>query len=347
MRKRPGVLWKRAQAAKRTWEASRPLGSHVRRTERKLDRLAAGSENVLVGPFMGELGFELLYWIPFLNWAAERHPGLAERMHVVSRGGTGSWYAHLSHSYADVFERVATEDFQDLRGERQKQVELTDFEEEVIARAATQLGLPSYVNLHPAYMYRGMMALARQGAVTRFNDIARYRRFELPDLGPLAGVLPEDYVAVKFYFNNSFRDEGPSRRFIQSVLDRLSGETRVVLLNTGIQVDDHWDFHVEAGERVVNLQPYMTPETNLHIQTIAVSRARAFVGTYGGLSYLAPFFGIPSLSVYSHGDQFIGHHRDLANGAFADPGLGDYLSVDMSQMGLLEMLAGAEAAWRT
>jgi hypothetical protein len=347
LRKRQGRLAKKARYAKRLWETSRPPAAHIRRTRRRLDRLVSnGSEPELVGPWMGELGFELLYWIPFLNWAAERHPGLSQRMHVVSRGGAGAWYSHLSRSYADVFEEFAVEDFQRLRGDRQKQVDLTDFEEEVIARSAARLGLRSFVNLHPAVMYKGMLALARQGAISRFNDMASYRRFEPPEPGPLEGVLPDDFVAVKFYFNNSFPDDASARSFIESVLARLSAETRIVLLNTGIQVDDHWDFGAEAGERVIDLRPFMTAEANLHLQTIAVSRARAFIGTYGGLSYLAPFFGIPSVSVYSRPDQFIPHHRDLAYGAFAEPGLGDYVALDLNQVGLLELIAGPEAAWR-
>ena len=30
----------------------------------------ARSEPILVGPWLGEVGFELLYWIPFLRWFA-------------------------------------------------------------------------------------------------------------------------------------------------------------------------------------------------------------------------------------------------------------------------------------
>ncbi len=36
----------------------------------------------------------------------------------------------------------------------------------------------------------------------------------------------------------------------------------------------------------------MTPERNLAVQTAVIARARAFVGTYGGYSYLAPFCGV-------------------------------------------------------
>jgi hypothetical protein len=41
------------------------------------------------------------------------------------------------------------------------------------------------------------------------------------------------------------------------------------------------------------------PQENLRIQTEIISQAKAFVGNYGGFSYLAPFLGVPSYSCYS------------------------------------------------
>ncbi len=39
---------------------------------------AAGGRAV-IGPWLGEVGFEVLYWIPFLHWLFERH-GLGPAM---------------------------------------------------------------------------------------------------------------------------------------------------------------------------------------------------------------------------------------------------------------------------
>ena len=43
----------------------------------------------------------------------------------------------------------------------------------------------------------------------------------------------------------------------------------------------------------------MHPRENLHVQSAIVAGASAFVGTYGGFSYLAPFLGVPSTAYYS------------------------------------------------
>ncbi|MGE3404890.1 MAG: hypothetical protein AB7K63_20055, partial [Vicinamibacterales bacterium] len=43
------------------------------RIERELDALARHRGPIVAGPWLGEVGFELLYWVPFLAWFAERY----------------------------------------------------------------------------------------------------------------------------------------------------------------------------------------------------------------------------------------------------------------------------------
>ena len=65
----------------------------------------------MAGPWIGEVGFELLYWIPFLAWFTERFEVPRERLVVLSRGGTRDWYAHVASRYYDVFTQVGIGDF--------------------------------------------------------------------------------------------------------------------------------------------------------------------------------------------------------------------------------------------
>src|SRR5262245_25016891 len=39
-----------------------------RRVRKQLDRIASSGRPIFVGPWSGEVGFELLYWIPFVEW---------------------------------------------------------------------------------------------------------------------------------------------------------------------------------------------------------------------------------------------------------------------------------------
>ena len=68
-------------------------------------RIARSRLPVIVGPWTGEVGFELLYWIPFLQWVRETFPIDPARLIVVSRGGVASWYGHVASDYEDIFTR--------------------------------------------------------------------------------------------------------------------------------------------------------------------------------------------------------------------------------------------------
>ena len=43
----------------------------------------------------------------------------------------------------------------------------------------------------------------------------------------------------------------------------------------------------------------ITPTNNLTLQSQIINRAEAFVGTYGGLSYLGPYDQVPTKTFYS------------------------------------------------
>jgi hypothetical protein len=85
----------------------------------------------------------------------------------------------------------------------------------------------------------------------------------------------------------------------------------VVLLNTGLRPDEHEDLDV-PGSGVYRVDRLMMLEQNLEIQTEIISHARAFVGTYGGLAYVGPFYGVPSISFYSTESELVPVHLDVS-----------------------------------
>ena len=42
----------------------------------------------------------------------------------------------------------------------------------------------------------------------------------------------------------------------------------------------------------------MSPRNNLGEQVALIARSRYFLGTCGGLAWLAPFLGVPTVAVY-------------------------------------------------
>ena len=111
--------------------------------------------------------------------------------------------------------------------------------------------------------------------------------------------LPEEFTAVRFYFRDSFPDTPENRELVHDVVERLAERRPVVLLNTGVVVDEHLDAEPPASERILRPLAGIEAARNLAAQSAVVARAKLFVGTYGGLAHLAPFYGVPTLGFAS------------------------------------------------
>lgn len=294
--------------------------------DRELSEALAGDGPVIVGPWLSELGFEVLYWIPFLNWLHERFELPRERMVVISRGGVGAWYAHLADRYIDLFDAMSPADFRRLSEARwasgggQKQLEYGRFDRQAIdAVGLTGHRRPVGV-LHPSVMYRLFARYWRERTpIGEVLERTRHIRLFSASAPQVAARLPErDYVAVKFYFSPSLPDETENRRVATELVRRLADRLPVVLLNTGLQVDDHRELAVEdevASGRVVPILDGVGPAQNLAAQSVAINGAKAFFGTYGGLSYVAPAYGVESFAFHSAPDKFVRAHVDFARRA--------------------------------
>lgn len=301
------------------------------RIDRELAGIAAGNRTIVAGPWLGEVGFELLYWVPFLAWFAERFRVDPRRLFVVSRGGTASWYAPFASRYHDVLEDISPEEYQARHQARvseigeQKQIRATAFEQDLIARAAAAAGTRDVHVLHPATMYR-LLRPFWWGHVDEswVRAHTRYRRLASPDRGDVS-ELPPSYTAVKFYFNDCFPATDRNRAFVQQVVGRLAEQGPVVSLSANAGLDDHAACNV-AGRGMIEV-PLGSAARNLHVQSAVVAHARAFVGTYGGFAYLAPFYGVPSTSYFSDVSGFAPSHLRMARAAFAAIGTADRLTV--------------------
>lgn len=296
--------------------------------ERRLAALASGSHSIVAGPWVGEVGFELLYWAPFLAWFAERFDVAPERLTVVSRGGTESWYQPFAGGYREIFTSMSPEAFRRQHDERvaangeQKQTRLLAFEHDLLRTLAGDIR--HRVMLHPATMYDLFKPFwwghVDEGWVHRR---ARYRALQPPAPAPPASA---PYTAVKFYFNDCFPSTERNRAFVRATLERLLATGPVVSLTTGLNLDDHGGCDFESLG-VQTLPPDLAPADNLRVQAALVAGASAFVGTYGGFSYLAPFYGVRSTAYYGEPHGFSQRHLTMARSALRTLGREDLLDV--------------------
>ena len=127
-----------------------------------------------------------------------------------------------------------------------------------------------------------------------------------------------------------------NRAHVELIVGTLSWQVLVVLLNTPFAVDNHQDMQT-AGGRVSTIgEAHMAPERNLAVQTAVIARARAFVGTYGGYFYLAPFCGVPALAFYS-AQTFKAHHVHAAQHVFERLGGAPLVSLDVASFPLVHL----------
>lgn len=300
--------------------------------QQDLAAMVARGAPVVAGPWLGEVGFELLYWVPFLRWCAERLDIDPDRFVVMSRGGTASWYRPFAARYVDVFDQVSAETFREQHDARvetlgeQKQTRVTAFDSELIAAAMRRTRVSDWSLLHPSRMY-DVLNPYWWGHQPDAWVHAHVRYVKLPEPPP-SGLadMPSRYTAVKFYFNDCFPATDANRAFVRDVLKTLAARGPVVALSTGLNLDDHGGVRVdEYGVR--HLPEGLNPAQNLQVQSAIVARAEAFVGTYGGFSYLAPFYGVKSAAFYSDPNGFSQKHLHMARSAFDAIGSAGLLEV--------------------
>jgi hypothetical protein len=240
-----------------------------------------------------------------------------------------------------------------------KQADETDWEVEIARAVGRRLGRGSlpFVRrgsapplLHPSDLYGDAIAKKLLRSLAESADPA-YARWRVPDRGPLDDVLPERYVTVRFYDSAMMRDptrpDVSARGLANEVVRALAERLPVVLLDPGIITDpQHPDFGTDVP--VVRLAPHLMYRRNLELQSIAIAHSEAFVGTFGGLAFVAPHFGVPSLGFWIASHRGVpeskkGPWRDLwiAKLVYNRPGWGGFDAKPFDQApvdGLLDSL---------
>jgi hypothetical protein len=177
------------------------------------------------------------------------------------------------------------------------------------------------------------------------NDALAWLRFERwpePRNDALRAKLPDRYVAVRFYFSVSFPDNAENRAVVRTAVGTLAERTPVVLLNTGLQLDDHLEVEEQDDTRVLRPLAGVPPEENLGAQSFVVSQADAFVGTLGGPAWYPPAYGVPSIGLVSSIQNIFPTFIDVARRSTADYGA-PLIMVETEQVPNLALLAGERA----
>jgi hypothetical protein len=316
----------------------------------ELERIVSESRPLLVGPWLSEVGFELLYWIPLLRWLLREHGVPPSEVVAISRGGVETWYANVANGYVELLGHLEPADIAALRLRRrclagsEKQGIVLPEERTLVEAIAVERGLHSYGWLHPRLMYRLFeRSWSWDGDVGHVLARTTHEPFAAPELADLAALLPkEPYVAVKAYFSDlALPHNAADRRALDELIAFLAERLPVVLLGIPVALDEHEQL---STDRCLVLRDELEPARNLAQQTAVVARAVGLVSTYGGFSYLGPHLGIPTLAVAGRTAYNPFHARLFRNvlGRLGDPAFEGPVSLNevrASALGLLRLSA--------
>ena len=228
-----------------------------------------------------------------------------ERLLVVSRGGTASWYRPFAAGYREIFDYLTPEEFRRRHDERvaangeQKQTQVLAFERAAAARAHRRTSQHRSM-LHPSSDVRTVQPVlvgtrrrvvgARARAATRGSTPTAVPGFALPARPVHGGEVLLQRLLSRRPTRIARSCGARCRRWPRAA---RSSRWRPVCASTITTATTPRRSACSRCRRDLH------PRENLALQTAVVAGASAFVGTYGGFSYLAPFLGVRSTAYYS------------------------------------------------
>jgi hypothetical protein len=314
------------------------------RLEREIARVARGHGPIVVGPWLSEVGFEVLYWIPFLRWFQDRYRVDPERIIAISRGGVAEWYGDIASRYVEIFDHLSSEEFgrrnrarhQRQESGGQKQTTSGELDAHLIAVAHRVAGIAHSAVCHPSLMYR---LFNRFWLGNRALDLVlsrtRHVRMRVP---PTEMNLPERYIAAKFYTGGALPDMPASRDALRALVRSAAARLPVVMLDTGLAIDEHEDYLFRDIPNVISLRDRLEPRSNLGVQTRVIAGAQGYMGTCGSLAWIAPILGVDTLAVYSE-EQFLVSHVFFAAQAYRQFDAARFDTLDLRAATELDLLA--------
>jgi hypothetical protein len=320
--------------------------------DREIARLAQGTGPIIAGPWLAEVGYEVLYWIPFLRWFQDAYGVPRDRLIVVSRGGMEAAYGDLAGTYVDLFDLTTPQHLADRNAQRrsaeegggQKQSGSGAFDEEWLGLTRSRLGIANANVCHPSLMFGLFRNVWHDNLpfdlLWRRTRYTARGRMDLATTTDLSGI-PDDFIAVKVYGGPALSTSDATGNAVRSLVVQAASMAPVVLLETNLGVDEHRDFELGTIPGVLSAAALMTPRTNLDVQLALIARSRFFLSACGGLAWLAPFLGVPTVAIYDS-DHLLAPHLFVARQAGARTGAAEFTPLDLrglGQLGLTERMA--------
>jgi len=314
--------------------------------EQDIARLAAGREPIVAGPWLTEVGYEVLYWIPFLRWFQDAFGITRDRLVVVSRGGMEAAYREIAASYVDIFDVMTPAQLAARNAERrsseegggQKQSSASSLDDELLAAARSRLGLSTAAVCHPSLMFR-LFRNVWHGNLP-FDLLWRRTRYVAGGRASMTAAMPagipHEFIAAKMYTGPALSSSDATRAAVRALVTQAASMAPVILLDADVGIDEHRDFDLRGIPGVMSASNLMTARTNLDVQLALIARSRFFLSACGGLAWQAPFLGVPTVALYDS-DHLLAPHLFVARQAGARSGAAEFTPLDLRGLSRLRV----------
>lgn len=265
-------------------------------------------EFLIAGPWMGELGFEILYWAPLINSL------FCENLLVISRGGTSSIYPSKS-KYLELFEHIDQAHWNKFIGRRQrvlggeKQRSVLPSEISVIKKILKNENINENRIMHPMQMF----------AMYNFNSKSELF-FQIQLLEKLVEDLEFSKIAGKkqnSIFYDVYQREGLTQEsldaFNQVNLKSLIGQFEVQIIRSSYS-DNHQFVSLprDINENTKVTETIVERKSNLQSKITQIMRSKRVITTNGGMAYLSLLLGTPTIAFQGEASHWNPHHDLLA-----------------------------------
>lgn len=314
--------------------------------DQDIARLAAGREPIVAGPWLTEVGYEVLYWIPFLRWFQDAFGITRDRLVVVSRGGMEAAYREIAASYVDIFDVMTPAQLAARNAERrsseegggQKQSSASSLDDELLAAARSRLGLSTAAVCHPSLMFR-LFRNVWHGNLP-FDLLWRRTRYVAGGRASMTAAMPagipHEFIAAKMYTGPALSSSDATRAAVRALVTQAASMAPVILLDADVGIDEHRDFDLRGIPGVMSASNLMTARTNLDVQLALIARSRFFLSACGGLAWQAPFLGVPTVALYDS-DHLLAPHLFVARQAGARSGAAEFTPLDLRGLSRLRV----------
>lgn len=268
------------------------LDNHFRKSERLKSRLAKSRGPIAVGPFYSEVGYELIYWYPYINWLLSDVE--MDRVHFVGRGQLSRVFFKTAHHHCLV-EKLGRAEYMKIIEMNSKsfsaslkQKAINDIDAELIQSMAGDVK----ISINARELFRHYKKFYQEYFGRRFlgstenYDFLDGKRFKDSD----------GSVVVKLYNSSaSSLNEAKVERLFKVIQQRHpKAKIRILVSN---QYDDHEQF-IGSGAVGREIELLKVPDVaNLEFQADVLATAGHFYTNYGGMSYLGPMLGVNTTAI--------------------------------------------------